>query len=152
MACRRSTTPPPRSGRSGWSRSSCRSTGGSLTSACAAVGSRLGLPKDTVRGWCRREGAQHLAVEDIAPSIGTVGDAYDNALMESLIGLYKTECIGTAVFHDGPYKTLADVEFATAGWVEWYNNSRLHSSIGMVPPTEYEQNHHAALNLEPQSI
>jgi putative transposase len=96
--------------------------------------------------------AEHLAVEDIAPSIGTVGDAYDNALMESIIGLYKTECVGTIVFHDGPYKTLADVEFATAGWVEWYNNTRLHSSIGMVPPAEFEQDHYAALTLELQSI
>jgi transposase InsO family protein len=95
---------------------------------------------------------EHLAIEGIAPSIGTVGDAYDNALMESIIGLYKTECIGTTVFHDGPYKTLADVEFATAGWVEWYNNTRLHSSIGMEPPAEFERTHYAALNLELQSI
>lgn len=93
---------------------------------------------------------EHLATDGIAPSIGTVGDAYDNALMESIIGLYKTECIATTVFHDGPYKTLADVEYATAGWVEWYNNTRLHSSIGMVPPIEYEQGHYAALTREPQ--
>ena len=65
---------------------------------------------------------EHLALEDIRPSIGTVGDAYDNALMESIIGLYKAECIRTTVFHDGPYKTIADVEYATAGWVDWYNN------------------------------
>lgn len=87
---------------------------------------------------------EHLAIEAIAPSIGTVGDAYDNALMESIIGLYKTECIGATVFHRGPYKTLADVEFATACWVEWYNNRRLHSSLGMVPPVEHEQAHYAA--------
>jgi transposase InsO family protein len=61
----------------------------------------------------------HLDVEQIAPSIGSVGDADDNALMESIIGLYKTECIDTDVFHPGPYKSLADVEYATAGWVEW---------------------------------
>jgi putative transposase len=53
---------------------------------------------------------EHLRMESIAPSIGTVGDAYDNGLMESIIGLYKSECIATTVFHDGPYKTLADVE------------------------------------------
>ena len=58
---------------------------------------------------------EHLAMTEIAPSIGTVGDAYDNALMESIIGLFKTECIATTVFHDGPYKTLADVDNATAG-------------------------------------
>jgi hypothetical protein len=80
----------------------------------------------------------HLALEGIAPSVGTVGDAYDNALMESVIGLFKTECIATTVFHPGPYKTLADVEYATAGWVDWYNHRRLHGSLGMVPPAEYE--------------
>ena len=95
---------------------------------------------------------EHLDLEGIAPSVGTVGDAYDNALMETVNGLFKTECIRTTIFHAGPYKTLSDVEFATAGWVEWYNNTRLHSSIGMVPPTEYEHNHYAALTLEPQSI
>lgn len=95
---------------------------------------------------------EHLELEQIAPSIGSVGDAYDNALMECLIGLFKTECINTTVFHDGPYKTLADVEYATAGWVEWYNNRRLHSSLGMIPPSEYEQAHYAALNPEVQPV
>lgn len=95
---------------------------------------------------------EHLALEEIRPSIGTVGDAYDNALMETVNGLYKTECIATTVFHDGPYKTLADVEYATAGWVEWYNNRRLHGSLGMIPPIEYEQAHYAALNPEPQPV
>lgn len=70
--------------------------------------------------------------------------------MESTIGLYKTECIHTRVFHRGPYKTLADVEYATAGWVDWYNNRRLHSSIGMIPPAEYEHAYYAALTREPQ--
>jgi putative transposase len=92
---------------------------------------------------------EHLALEEIRPSIGTVGDAYDNALMESINGLYKAECIRTTVFHDGPYKTAADVEYATAGWVDWYNNRRLHSTLGNVPPIEYEQAHYAALNREP---
>ena len=81
---------------------------------------------------------EHLALEEIRPSIGSVGDAYDNALMETINGLYKAECIRTTVFHDGPYKTLADVEYATAGWVDWYNNRRLHSSLGNVPPVEYD--------------
>ena len=91
----------------------------------------------------------HLALEEILPSIGSVGDAYDNALMESINGLYKAECIRTTVFHEGPYRTIADVEFATAGWVDWYNNRRLHSSRGNVPPVEYEQAHYATLNREP---
>jgi putative transposase len=91
-----------------------------------------------------------LALDGIAPSIGSVGDAYDNALMESINGLYKAECIRTTVFHDGPYKTIAEVEFATAGWVDWYNTRRLHSRLGYVPPAEYEQAHYATLNREPQ--
>ena len=91
-----------------------------------------------------------LALDGIAPSIGSVGDAYDNALMETINGLYKAECIRTTVFHDGPYKTIADVEFATAGWVDWYNTRRLHSSLGYVSPAEFEQAHYATLTREPQ--
>ena len=94
----------------------------------------------------------HLDVEQIAPSIGSVGDAYDNALMESIIGLYKAECVDTEVFHPEPYKSLGDVEYATAGWVDWYNNRRLHSSLGYLPPIEFEQAHYAALNPEVQPI
>jgi putative transposase len=95
---------------------------------------------------------EHLQLEGIAPSIGSVGDAYDNALMECLIGLFKAECITTTVFHDGPYKTLADVEYATAGWVDWYNHRRLHGTLGMITPHEYEQAHYAALAREPQPV
>jgi putative transposase len=93
---------------------------------------------------------EHLELEGIAPSIGTVGDAYDNALMESIIGLFKTEAIATTVFHDGPYKTLADVEYVAAGWVDWYNHRRLHGSLAMLTPVEYEQDHYADLSREPQ--
>ena len=92
---------------------------------------------------------EHLALEGIAPSIGSVGDAYDNALMETINGLYKTECVRTTIFHDGPYKTIADVEYATAGWVDWYNHRRLHGSLGMVSPDEYEAAYYAALTREP---
>jgi len=95
---------------------------------------------------------EHLELEGIRPSIGSVGDAYDNALMETINGLYKAECIRTTVFNDGPYKTIADVEYATAGWVEWYNNRRLHGTLGMMTPVEYEQDHYAALNREPQPV
>ena len=89
---------------------------------------------------------EHLGLEGIHPSIGTVGDAYDNALMESIIGLFKTECIRTTVFHPGAYKTLADVEFATAGWVDWFNHRRLHSSLDMQTPAEFERDYYAAHN------
>lgn len=93
---------------------------------------------------------EHLELEGVRPSIGSVGDAYDNALMESVIGLYKTECIRTTVFHAGPYRTIADVEYATSGWVDWYNERRLHGSLGMLSPVEYETAHYATLNREPQ--
>lgn len=58
--------------------------------------------------------------------------------METINGLYKAECVRTTIFHDGPYKTIADVEFATAGWVDWYNHRRLHGSLGMVSPDVFE--------------
>ena len=95
---------------------------------------------------------EHLALEDIAASIGTVGDAYDNALMESIIGLFKTECIRTKIFHDGPYRNIADIEYATAGWVDWWNNRRLHSTLGMITPTEHEQAHYAAVSSQVQPV
>jgi putative transposase len=78
--------------------------------------------------------AAHLAGENIAASIGTVGDALDNALMKSTIGLYKAELIKRR----GPWRTLTDVELGTAEWIDWYNNRRLHGEIGHVPPVEYE--------------
>ena len=78
--------------------------------------------------------AAHLAGEGIAASIGTVGDALDNALMESAIGLYKTELIKRL----GPWRTLTDIELATAEWTDWYNTRQLHGEIGHVPPAEYE--------------
>ena len=82
--------------------------------------------------------AEHLDRDGIAASIGSVGDAYDNALMESTIGLYKTELIKP----QRPWKTLSEVELATAEWVDWYNFRRLHGEIGHVPPAEYEANHY----------
>ncbi|MFE9934472.1 IS3 family transposase [Streptomyces sp. NPDC005533] len=81
---------------------------------------------------------QRLSEAGAAPSVGTVGDALDNALMESTIGLFKTETIKPG----GPWRTLDDVELATLTWVDWYNNRRLHSSIGDLPPTEYETVHY----------
>ena len=70
------------------------------------------------------------------PSIGTVGDSYDNALAEAVNALYKTELIrGPA---QGPWKTVEDVELATLGWVHWHNNERLHGYLNDVPPVEFE--------------
>jgi transposase InsO family protein len=95
---------------------------------------------------------EHLAMEGISPSIGSVGDAYDNALAETINGLFKTECLRTTIFHPGPFKTIADIEYATAGWVDWHNNRRLHSRLDYHSPAEYETAHHAALNREPAPI
>lgn len=74
----------------------------------------------------------------IAGSIGSVGDALDNALMESTIGLYKTELIER---HPRSWTGPAEVERETASWVHWFNSTRLHSAIGYQPPTEYEQHY-----------
>ena len=70
----------------------------------------------------------------IKPSVGTVGDSYDNALAETINGLYKTEL----VHNKGPWKSMQALELATLNWVHWYNHVRLMGSIGYVPPAEYE--------------
>ena len=75
-----------------------------------------------------------LADADIAPSVGSRGDAYDNALAESVIGLFKTEVIQ----RKGPWRSLEAVEFATLVWVDWFNNRRLLGPIGDIPPAEFE--------------
>jgi putative transposase len=75
-----------------------------------------------------------LAEAGIAPSVGRRGDSYDNALAESIIGLFKTEVIQ----RKGPWRHLEAVEFATLTWVDWFNTRRLLEPIGYVPPAEYE--------------
>jgi putative transposase len=82
---------------------------------------------------------QALREAGITGSIGSVGDALDNALIESAIGLYKTEVIDR---HPRSWSGWRDVETHTASWVHWYNTSRLHSAIGYVPPAEYEHAYH----------
>jgi len=77
---------------------------------------------------------ERLAEAGIEPSVGSRGDAYDNAMAESVIGLYKTELI----LRKGPWKNSEDVEFKTLEWVDWFNNRRLLEPIGYVPPVEYE--------------
>ncbi|MCX5233041.1 IS3 family transposase [Streptomyces sp. NBC_00233] len=80
----------------------------------------------------------HLQEAGIAPSVGTVGDALDNALAESTIGLFKTEIIKPG----GPWQTLTDVEIATLTWVDWYNTRRLHTACDDLTPAEAEQAHY----------
>ncbi|MFF1651364.1 integrase core domain-containing protein [Streptomyces sp. NPDC058240] len=85
--------------------------------------------------------AEHLDAAGIAASIGSVGDAYDNALMESAIGLCKTELTKP----QRPWKTLSQIELATAEWADWYNHRRLHGEIGHIPPAEHEANYYREL-------
>ena len=79
-----------------------------------------------------------LADAGIEPSVGRCGDSYDNALAESIIGLFKTEVI----HRKGPWRHLEAVEFATLEWVDWFNTRRLLEPIGYVPPAEYEQRYY----------
>jgi transposase InsO family protein len=82
-----------------------------------------------------------LTEADIEPSVGSRGDSYDNALAESIIGLYKTEVIQ----RKGPWRHLEAVEFATLTWVDWFNTRRLLEPIGYVPPAEYEASYYQQL-------
>ena len=86
---------------------------------------------------------ERLADAGIERSVGSTGDSYDNALAESVIGLYKTEVI----HRRGPWKGIDEVEFATLEWVAWYNTRRLLEPLGYVSPDEFEQvyyRHHSA--------
>ena len=82
---------------------------------------------------------ERLAEAGIEPSVGSVGDSYDNALAETIIGLFKAEVIRK----NGPWRNLEEVEFATLEWVDWFNHRRLLSSIGDVPPAEFEAMYYA---------
>ena len=85
-------------------------------------------------------------LEGLVPSVGTVGDALDNALCETTIGLYKTECVREgSPFRNGPIGTLADLENITSAWVHWYNGRRLMHRLGRIPPAEAEAKYYARL-------
>ena len=84
---------------------------------------------------------RNLLAAGIEPSVGSVGDSYDNALAETIIGLYKTELI----YKEGPWKGIEQVEFATLEWVDWFNNRRLLGPIGNIPPVEYEASYYQQL-------
>jgi transposase InsO family protein len=90
---------------------------------------------------------ERLAATGIEPSVGSVGDSYDNALAETVIGLFKTEVI----HRQGPWRSMAAVEVATMNRVDWYNNRRLLGSIGDIPPAEAEASHYANLEATPMA-
>jgi putative transposase len=86
--------------------------------------------------------AERLADAGALASIGSVGDSFDNAMAESVIGLYKTECVR----HDGPFRSVDDLELATLSWVHWFNTNRLHSALHYVTPIEYETEYYRQIN------
>ncbi len=84
---------------------------------------------------------ERLVEAGVEPSVGSVGDSYDNALAETINGLYKTELI----HRRGPWRSFEAVEFATLEWVDWFNKRRLLEPIGNIPPAEAEARYHAQL-------
>ena len=86
--------------------------------------------------------SERLAEAGIEPSVGSVGDSYDNALAETINGLYKAEVI----HRRGPWRNFEAVEFATLEWVDWFNNRRLMEPIGNIPPAEAEKRYYAMLD------
>ena len=108
----------------------------------------------SINGVLRRpvESAQYLSIRyterlaeaGIEPSVGSVGDSYDNALAETINGLFKAEVI----HRRGPWRNFDAVEYATLEWVDWFNARRLLEPIGNIPPAEAEANYYAALDTE----
>jgi len=92
--------------------------------------------------------SERLTDAGAVASIGTVGDSYDNALAETTIGLYKTECVR----HEGPWRGADDLELATLNWVWWFNNTRIHSTLGYVTPIEFETAHYRHINTQPGPV
>ena len=86
---------------------------------------------------------ERLADAGIALSVGSRGDAYDNALAETIIGLFKTEVIRRR----GPWRNIEAVEFATLAWVDWFNTRRLLEPIGYIPPAEYEERYYEQVTV-----
>ena len=90
---------------------------------------------------------ERLAEAGIAASVGSVGSSYDNALAESVNGLYKTELIRPR----GPWRGLDPVEIGTAEWVDWFNHRRLYEYCGDIPPAELETAYYAQTRAQPEA-
>src|SRR6476660_2203961 len=106
----------------------CPAAGLSITAIAACNTSRSNIPSASPR-------------PALNPAVGSVGDSYDNALAETINGLYKAEVI----HRRGPWRSLEAVEYATLEWVDWFNNRRLLEPIGNIPPAEAEQRYYAML-------
>jgi len=133
----------------GWRVSTSMTTGFVLDALNQAICQRCPSERDNLIHHSDR-GSQYLSIKyterladaGIDPSVGSVGDSYDNALAESIIGLFKTEVINFLA----PWKSVGQVEWETLKWVNWYNTKRLHSAIGYVSPLEAEEAFYANMN------
>ena len=132
----------------GWNASRSLKTDLALAALEQAICSRLhesanlgGLVRHSDRGvqYLSIRYTEHLAENALVGSVGSRGDSYDNALAESIIGLYKTEPLRNR----GPWTGLDSLELATLEWVDWYNHRRLFRDLGLVPPAEHEATHYA---------
>jgi putative transposase len=90
---------------------------------------------------------ERLAQNGVVSSVGSRGDSYDNALAETIIGLYKTELVR----NKGPWRGLDDLELATLEWVDWFNHRRLFHELGRIPPAEYEADHYRRKESHPRA-
>jgi len=133
----------------GWRASRSLETGLALDALEQAIWDRLdGDVDDLIHH--SDHGSQYLSIRyserlrdaGIEPSTGSVGDSFDNAMAETINGLYKTELI----YRRGPWKGLDDVEYATLEWVDWFNHRRILEPIGDIPPAEYEANYYRQTN------
>jgi transposase InsO family protein len=130
----------------GWRASRSAQTGFVLDALEQALYDRRPVRKDGLVHHSDR-GAQYVSIRyterlaetGIEPSVGSVGDSYDNALAETIIGLFKAEVI----YRRGPWRNAEAVEFATLEWVDWFNNRRLLEPIGNIPPAEAEARYYA---------
>ena len=137
----------------GWEASGSKHTRFVESAICqaAALRSRQGHPiedaihhSDAGSQYTSVRFGETLSLSGLRPSVGSVGDAYDNALAETTIGLYKTECIrADSPFRRGPLNTVSDVEYITADYVAWYNTTRLMHRLGRRPPVEAEAAYYA---------
>jgi len=130
----------------GWRASSAPNTSLVLDALEQAIHDRQpakGLIQHTDRGvqYLSIRYSERLAEIGITPSVGRVGNSYDNALAETVIGLFKTEVIRRS----GPWRHIEAVEFATLDWIDWFNHQRLPGPIGDIPPAEAEEDFHATL-------
>ena len=133
----------------GWRVSSSMTTDFVLDALNQAICQRS-LGKDSGLVHHSDRGSQYLSITyserllevGIDPSVGSVGESYDNALAETVIGLFKTEVIRLL----GPWKSIGQVEWETCKWVHWYNTERLHSAINYTTPEEKEKNVYATMS------